>query len=64
MAAGLGDADLFGLNKRGNLNLRGVGEGTGVGVGRGDASAIALLRLRFGVGEAVGDSSAESDAAL
>ena len=34
---GLGEADLFGLNKRGNLNLRGVGDGTGVGVGLGDA---------------------------
>ena len=37
MPAGLGEADLFGLNKRGNLNLRGVGDGTGVGVGLGDA---------------------------
>ncbi len=37
--AGLGDVELFGLNKRGNLslNLRGVGDGTGVGVGLGDA---------------------------
>ena len=37
--AGLGEAELFGLNKRGNpsLNLRGVGDGTGVGVGLGDA---------------------------
>ena len=39
---GLGEAELFGLNKRGNLNfgnlnLRGVGDGTGVGVGLGDA---------------------------
>jgi hypothetical protein len=36
-AAGLGEGDLFGLNKRGNRNLRGVGDGTGVGVGLGDA---------------------------
>jgi len=64
MPAGLGDADLFGLNKRGNLNLRGVGDGTGVGVGLGDASATAFLRLRFGCGEAAGDSAAEGDAAL
>ena len=64
MPAGVGDADLFGLNKRGNLNLRGVGDGTGVGVGLGDASAIVFLRLRFGFGEAAGDSSAEGDAAL
>jgi hypothetical protein len=64
MPAGLGDADLFGLNKRGNLNLRGVGEGTGVGVGLGDASTIAFLRLRFGFGEAAGDSAAEGDAVL
>jgi hypothetical protein len=35
--AGLGEADLFDLNKRGNLNLRGVGDGTGAGVGLGDA---------------------------
>ena len=35
--AGLGEGDLFGLNKRGNLNLRGVGDGIGVGVGLGDA---------------------------
>ena len=64
MPAGLGDADLFGLNKRGNLNLRGVGDATGVGVGLGDASAIVFLRLRFGFGEAAGDSAAEGDAAL
>ena len=61
---GLGDADLFGLNKRGNLNLCGVGDGTGVGVGLGDASAIGFLRLRFGFGEAAGDSAVSGDAAL
>jgi len=61
---GLGDADLFGLNKRGNLNLRGIGDGTGVGVGLGDASAIGFLRLRFGLGEAAGDSAVSGDAAL
>jgi hypothetical protein len=64
MPAGVGDADLFGLNKRGNLNLRGVGDATGVGVGLGDASAIAFLRLRFGFGEAAGDSAAKGDSAL
>jgi len=52
------------LNKRGNLNLRGVGDGTGVSVGLGDASAAAFLRLRFGCGEAAGDSAAEGDVAL
>ena len=62
--AGLGDADLFGLNKRGNLNLRGVGDGAGVGVGLGDASTIGFLRLRFGFGGAAGDSAASGDAAL
>lgn len=64
--AGAGDVDLFGLNKRGNLNLdlRGVGDATGVGVGLGDASVIALLRLRFGFGEAAGDSAAEGDVLL
>jgi len=61
MLAGLGDADRFGLNKRGNLNLRGVGDGTGVGVGLEDASAVAFLRVRFGFGEGAGDSAAESD---
>ena len=64
MPTGLGDADLFGLNKRGNLNLCGVGDGGGVGVGLGDASAIGFLRTRFGFGEVAGDSSAEGDVAL
>ena len=59
---GVGNADLLGLNNRGNLNLRGVGDGTGVGVGVGDASTF--LRLRFGLGEAAGDSASEADAAL
>ncbi len=63
MPAGLGEADLFGLNKRGNLNLRGVGDATGVGVGVGDASAAAFLRVRLGFGEAAGDSAAEGDVA-
>ena len=43
ISAGLGDADLFGLNKRGNLNFRGVGDGTGIGIGVGEASVIAFL---------------------
>ena len=64
MPSGVGDADLFGLNKRGNLNLRGVGEGTGVGEGVGDASAVAFLRVRFGFGEAAGDSASEVDVVL
>jgi len=64
MPSGLGDADLFGLNKRGNLNLRRVGDATGVGVGLGDASATAFRRISFGFGEAVGDSAAEGDVAL
>ena len=65
-ADGLADGDVFGLNRRGNLNLnlRGVGDGTGVGVGLGDTSAVLFLRIRFGVGEAAGDSAAEGDAAL
>jgi len=64
MPTGVGDADLFGLNKRGNLNLRGVGDGTGVGVGVGDASAVAFLRVRLGFGEAAGDSASEAGVAL
>jgi hypothetical protein len=64
MPAGVGDADFFGLNKRGNLNLRGVGDGTGVGAGVGDASAVAFVRVRFGFGEAVGDSASEGDVVL
>jgi hypothetical protein len=66
MPSGVGDGDLFGLNKRGNLNLnlRGVGDATGVGVGLADASAVVFLRLRFGSGEAAGDSAAEGDVAL
>ena len=66
MPAGLGDGDLFGLNKRGNLNLnlRGVGEATGVGVGLGDTSAVVFLRIRLGVGEVAGESAAEDDVAL
>ena len=62
----MGDGDVFGLNKRGNLilNLRGVGDAIGVGVGLGGISAVACLRTRPGVGEAVGDSAAERDAAL
>jgi hypothetical protein len=62
MPTGVGDANLFGLNKRGNLNLRGVGDGTGEGVG--DASAIAFLRVRFDFGEAAGDSAAEGTVAV
>ena len=62
--AGVGDVDLFGLNKRGNLNLRGVGDGTGVGVGLAGISAVVFLRIRFGVGEAAGDSAAEGDVLL
>ena len=64
MPTGVGDADLLGLNKRGNLNFRGVGDGTGVGVRVGDASAVAFLRVRFGLGEAVGDSASEGDVVL
>jgi hypothetical protein len=64
MPTGVGDANLFGLNKRGNLNFRGVGDGTGVGVRVGDASAVALVRVRLGFGEAVGDSASEGDVAL
>ena len=62
--AGVGDADVFGLNKRGNLNLRRVGDETGVGVGLGDTSAAVFLRIRLGVGEAAGDSVAAGDAPL
>jgi hypothetical protein len=64
--AGLGEADLFGLNKRGtlNLNLRGVGDATGVGVGVGDTLAVVFLRIRLGLGEAAGDSVAEGGAPL
>jgi hypothetical protein len=62
MPTGVGDADLFGLNKRGNLNLCGVGDGTGVGIGVGDA--VAFLRVRFGFGEAAGDSASDADVAL
>ena len=64
MPTGVGDADRFGLNKRGNLNLRGVGDGTGVGVGVGDASAVAFLRVRFGFTEAAGDAASEADVVL
>ena len=67
-AAGLTDGELFGLNKRGNLNLnlRGVGDATGVGVGLGlgDGPLAAFLRIRPGVGEAAPDSAGEGDAAL
>jgi hypothetical protein len=65
-AAGVGDGELFGLNKRGNLilNLRGVGDATGVGVGLGDTSAVVFLRIRLGVGEPAGDSAADGDALL
>jgi len=64
--AGVGDGELFGLNKRGNLilNLRGVGDATAIGVGLGDTSAVVFLRIRLGVGEAAGDSAAEGDAPL
>jgi hypothetical protein len=64
--AGLADGDLFGLNKRGNLNLnlRGVGDATGVGVGVADTSAVVFLRIRPGFGEAAGDSAAEGTVAV
>ena len=64
---GLGDGDVFDLNKRGNLslNLRGVGDATGVGAGVGDTLALVFLRIGLGVAEAVaGDSAAEGDAPL
>ena len=64
---GLADAELFGLNKRGNLslNLWGVGEATGVGVGVGDTSAVVFLRTRLGVFETgAGDSAADFGVAL
>ena len=64
MPTGVGDASLFGLNKRGNLNLRGFGDGSGVGVGFAVGLAVVSLRLRFGFGEAAGDSVAEGDPAL
>ena len=54
----------MGLNKRGNLNLRGVGDATGVGVGLAGTSAVVFLRIRFGFGKAAGDSTSEGDAAL
>lgn len=65
-AAGLPDGDLFGLNKRGNLNLnlRGVGDAIGVGVGLGGTSVFVFLRMGLGVGEAAGDSAAERASAL
>ena len=67
-AAGLADGELFGLNKRGNLNLnlRGVGDATGVGVGLGlaDSPLVAFLRIRLAVGEAAADSAGEGDTAL
>jgi hypothetical protein len=64
--AGIGDGDLFGLNRRGNpnLDLRGVGDATGVGVGLGGSSAVVFPRIRLGVGDAAGDSAAEGDATL
>jgi hypothetical protein len=60
------DGELFGLNKRGNLNLNflGVGDATGVGVGLGDGSAVVFFRIRRGVGEATGNSATEGDAWL
>ena len=63
MPAGLGDADLFGLNKRGNLNFRGASVAAGVGVGLAASSAVVFLRIRFGFGGAPGDSAAEVDTA-
>ena len=62
----MGDGDVFGLNKRGNLilNLRGVGDAIGVGVGLGGISAVVFLWMRLGVDDAAGDSAAEDGAAL
>jgi hypothetical protein len=64
---GLADGELFGLNKRGNLNLnlRGVADATGVGVGVGDTLAVVFLRIGLGVAEAAaGDSAADGDALI
>jgi hypothetical protein len=61
---GLADGDLLGLNKRGNLSLRGVGDATGVGAGLAGTSAVVFLRIRFGFGKAAGDATSEGDAAL
>jgi hypothetical protein len=66
--AGLGDGDVFGLNKRGNLrrgnlNFWGDGVALGVGVGVGDARATAFLRVRLGFGEVAGTSAAAEGAA-
>ena len=67
-SAGLGDGDVFGLNKRGmrrgNLNLWGDGVALGVGVGVGDARATAFLRVRLGFGEVAGASVDEGAAAV
>jgi len=60
-AAGLGDGEVFGLNKRGNLNcgnlnLWGDGVTFGVGVAVGDDPVVGFFRVRFGSGEVAGVS--------
>jgi hypothetical protein len=64
--AGLADGDLFGLNKRGNLNLnlRGVGDTTGVRVGLAATSVIVFLRTGIGFGEVAGNAAAAGDVAV
>ena len=66
---GLGDGEVFGLNKRGNfncgnLNLWGDGVTIGVGVAVGDASVVAFFRAGFGFGEVAGASDAEGSVAV
>jgi len=67
--AGPGVGEVFGLNKRGNLNrgnlnLWGNGVTIGLGVAVGDASVVGFFREGFGVGEVAGASAGEGPLAV
>jgi len=51
-AAGLADAEVFGLNKSPSMNLAGAADAAGVAAALAAVSVLAFLRVRFSAGEA------------
>ena len=61
-----GDAltELVGLKKSASVFFAGDADAVGLAAGLAAVSVFAFLRARFSLGEAVGDSAVEGDAAL
>jgi len=57
-------AELLGLNKSPSVNLPGDADAAGLAPGLAAVSVFAFLRARFSLGEAVGDSAVEGEAAF